>query len=113
MEMKKDIKIADDVINMIAGIAATSVDGVLSLGEGMTFKNIPFIGTKSLKKGITILRNDEDNEIIIKTIISLKNGSDVKKTCVNVQEKIKESIESMLDIKVREVVVKVAKINDV
>ena len=43
--IKTDIKIADDSILLIAGIAATSVEGVAALGEGLTFKALPFIGS--------------------------------------------------------------------
>ncbi len=110
--MKTDVKVADDVINAIAGIAATSIKGVDSLGEGMTFKNIPFIGTSNLKKGIKIDSND-DGSISVRLTVTLKTGVEIKKTCSSIQEKIKESIESMLDISVKEVIVKVAKVDDV
>lgn len=110
--MKTDVRMADDVINEIAGIAATSVKGVACLGEGLTFKNIHFTGTKNLKKGIKIVEND-DGSITVKLTVTLKNGVEIKKTSSSIQEKIKESIESMLDLKVRDVVVKVAKIDDV
>ena len=110
MGIKTDVKVADDVINMIAGIAATSVDGVVSLGEGMTFKTIPFIGTKNLKKGISVIQNDDDS-ISVKIIVALKNGVDIKKICSNIQEKIKEAVESMLDIVVRDIEVRVARVD--
>ena len=111
-KIKTDVKIADDIINIIAGIAATSVDGVLSIGEGLTFTTIPFIGTKNLKQGI-IVEKDDNDKLNISIIVALKSGIDVKKACYNIQEKIKESIESMLDMSVNKVVVKVAKIDDV
>ena len=110
--MKTDVKIADDVINIIAGIAATSVKGVACLGEGLTFKNLHVIGTRNLKKGIKVIQND-DGSITVKLTVTLKNGVAIKKISSSIQEKIKESIESMLDISVRNVVVKVAKVDDV
>lgn len=113
MNIKTEVKVADDAINIIAGIAATSVSGVHSLGEGMTFKTIPFIGSKNLKKGIVVVKNDDDNSVSVKITVTLKNGAEIRKVCSNIQEKIKDSIESMLDITVREVIVKVAKIDDV
>ena len=112
LNIKTDIKVADDTIAMIAGIAATSVPGVASLGEGMTFKALPFIGSNSLKKGVVIEKDEKGNNIAKLTIV-IEQGKDIKKTCTNIQEKVKESIESMLDLNVKEVVVRVAKVNDI
>ena len=113
INIKTDIKVADDTISMIAGIAATQVQGVASLGEGVTFKALPFIGTSSLKKGVIIEKADNGNNIVAKITIVLSGNADLKATCTNVQEKVKESIESMLDLDVKEVIVRVAKINDI
>lgn len=111
--IKTDVKVADDTILMIAGIAATSVKGVAALGEGVTFKALPFIGSNSLKKGIVIEKDENDDNIVVNITIVIENGADIKKTCLNIQEKVKESIESMLDLNVKEVSVRVAKVNDI
>jgi len=113
LNIKTDVKVADDTIAMIAGIAATSVPGVASLGEGMTFKALPFIGSNSLKKGVVIEKDEKGNNITAKLTIVIDQGKDIKKTCTNIQEKVKESIESMLDLNVKEVIVRVAKVNDI
>lgn len=110
--IKTDVKVADDTIAMIVGIATTSVKGVASLGEGVTFKALPFIGSNSLKKGVVIEKDDRD-DIVINVTIVIEQGADLKKTCINIQEKVKESVESMLDLKVKKVIVRVAKINDI
>lgn len=111
--IKTDVKVADDTILMIAGIAATSVEGVAALGEGVTFKALPFIGSNSLKKGIVIEKDENGDNIAVNVTIVIENGADIKKTCLNIQEKVKEAIESMLDLSVNEVSVRVAKVNDV
>ena len=111
--IKTDVKVADDTILMIAGIAATSVEGVTALGEGVTFKALPFIGSNSLKQGILIEKDENGDNIVVNVTIVIATGVDIKKTCINIQEKVKESIESMLDLKVKEVSVRVAKINDI
>lgn len=112
MANKNKIQIADDVMAIIAGIATTQVDGVVSMGEGITFKAMPFIGSKSLKKGIVIEKDQNGDNLDIKITIVLKQGADIRNTCKNIQEKVKESIESMLDIKVKKVAVRVAKIDE-
>ena len=111
--IKTDIKIADDSILLIAGIAATSVEGVAALGEGLTFKALPFIGSGSLKKGVTIEKDEQGKNIKVMVTIVIKQGADIKSTCVSIQEKVKESIEQMLDLNVKEVVGRVAKVDDV
>lgn len=113
LNIKTDVKIADDTINMIAGIAATSVKGVAALGEGVTFKALPFIGSNSLKKGIVIEKDENGNNIKANITIVIDNGVDIKSICTSIQEKVKESIESMLDLKVKQVSVRVAKVNDI
>lgn len=111
--IKTDVKVADDTIAMIVGIATTSVKGVVSLGEGVTFKALPFIGSNSLKKGVVIEKDEKGDNIVINITIVIEQGADLKKTCINIQEKVKESVESMLDLNVKKVIVRVAKINDI
>ena len=111
--IKTDVKVADDTISMIAGIAATSVEGVSALGEGVTFKALPFIGSNSLKKGVLIEKDEKGNSISVRVTIVVAQGADIKKTCINIQEKVKESIESMLDLNVKQVSVRVAKVDDI
>lgn len=112
LDVKSNVKVADDVISVIAGIAATGVDGVVSMGEGITFKAMSFIGTNSLKKGVIIEKSEKTNDLLVKLTVVLKQGVDLKSVCFNIQEKVKEAIESMLDLKVREVMVRVAKIEE-
>ena len=113
VNIKTNVQVADDTISVIAGIAATSIEGVVSLGEGVTFKALPFIGSNSLKKGVTIEKSEDGSSIVVKITIVIKHGVDIKRTCKNIQEKVKESIESMLDLRVTEVIVRVAKVDDI
>lgn len=113
LDIKTNVQVADDTISMIAGIAATNVDGVAALGEGVTFKALPFIGSTSLKKGVAVEKDDDGKNITVKVTIVIKQGADIKKTCTSIQEKVKEAIESMLDLGVKEVSVRVAKVDDV
>ena len=113
LNIKTSVNVADDTLPIIVGIAATSVEGVASLGEGVTFKAMPFIGANSLKKGIVVTKEEKGDNVVVKITVVLKQGVDIKKVCYNIQEKAKESIESMLDLTVKEVIVKVAKLDDV
>ena len=60
-----------------------------------------------------MIEKDDRDDIVINVTIVIEQGADLKKTCINIQEKVKESVESMLDLKVKKVTVRVAKINDI
>ena len=78
------------------------------------FKSIlTSIGSNSLKKGVLIEKDENGNSISVKVTIVVAQGADIKKTCINIQEKVKESIESMLDLNVKQVSVRVAKVDDI
>lgn len=109
--IKTNISVADDVIPVIAGISATSVEGVYSLSNNITSKALGFIPSNKLKNGIIILKDKDGNNLDISINIVLKDGYDIREVCEKIQEKVKESIESMLDLKVKNVAVRVAQIN--
>lgn len=106
--IKHNIQIADDCMAVITGISATSVDGVANLGNGMTKKILPFLDTNNLKKGIEIKKTNEG--LLVNLSITIKDNYDITKVCTTVQEKVKESLESMLDLHVKEVSVSVSSV---
>lgn len=107
-----NVQIADDVILSIASLAATNVDGVDSVGEGITFKAMPFIRSSNLKQSVILEKDDNGDNLVINIKVVLKQGVNMKNVCSTIQEKIKESIESMLDLNVKKVSVRVAKVSD-
>lgn len=104
-ELEYNVKIADDCMAVIAGISATSVDGVANLSGGINKNILPFIGSNNLKKGVLIEKTDDG--VNVKLSINIKEGYDIKTVCTEVQEKILASLESMLDIEVTNVSVRV------
>lgn len=113
MAIKSKVNVADDTISVISGIAATQVPGVLAMGDGVTFNVLPFISRNNLKKGVEIVKDENTGELTIKLTIVLKDGENLKKVSANVQEKVKESVEQMLDLTVAKVIVRVAKVDDI
>ena len=109
--LKTKINVADDVIAIISGISATSIEGVKSLGEGITLGAINFLGTNKLKKGIQIEKDDNGDLSVLVSLV-IKDGYNLQSVVTKVQEKIKESIEQMLDIAVRTVKVRVVKLDE-
>ena len=49
-----EVKIADEVVAMIAGLAATEVEGVASMGGNITNELVSKLGMKSLSKGVKV-----------------------------------------------------------
>ena len=63
------VRIADEVVAVIAGLAATEVTGVASLGGGITGSMVARKGIKALSRGVKITVND--NQVRVDLIINL------------------------------------------
>ena len=57
-----EIKVADEVVAIIAGLAATEVEGVSSMAGNITNEIVSRLGMKNLSKGIQI--EIADNEVV-------------------------------------------------
>lgn len=95
-----EVKIADDVIAVIAEIATLEVDGVFAIAGG---KNdiVQTIRGKKASKGIKIEVND--HEVFTDLAIVVKYGIKIQDVCLKVQEKVKNSIETMTGLDVQSV----------
>ena len=49
-----EVKVADEVVAIIAGLAATEVEGVDSLGGNITNEIVSKLGMKNLSKGVKV-----------------------------------------------------------
>lgn len=103
------VKISEDVIAIIAGVAATDVEGVASITGGITRELILKTGVKKLSKGVKAEVVEGSVNIII--AVNLEYGYNVVETSKDVQEKIKFQIESMTGLNVANVNVKIASVN--
>ncbi len=100
------VRIAEDVVCVIAGLAATEVKGVSAIAGNITNEMIPRKGAKGLAKGVRVTVADNK----IKAEISVVIGYDcsVLEVCEGVQERVKSAIENMTGMEVTEINVKVA-----
>lgn len=103
------VKIADDVVAIIAGLAASDVKGVASLGGNVTRDVISRLGIKSLNKGVK-LTVDEKGRANVSLSVNVRYGFNVPETCTKVQDKVKTAIETMTGLEVGEVNIRVASI---
>ena len=100
------MKIADDVIAIIAALAATEVSGVARMYGNITNELVSKLGMKKLSKGVRV--KIEKDAIIVDLAIELEYGVSVPEISSKVQDRVKTAIENMTGLKVKEVNVRVA-----
>lgn len=100
-----EVKIADEVVAVIAGLAAMEVDGVASMA-GSSPKDIASrLGVKSMTKGVRV---DVLEGIVTAALtLNLKYGYNIKQTTSKVQEKVKAAIENMTGLEVADVNIRI------
>ena len=101
-----EVKIADEVVAIIAGLAAMEVEGVASMAGNATRELISKLGLKSLSKGVKV--DVLDGIGTVSLTLNLLYGYGVKDISVKVQEKVKSSIENMTGLEVADVNIRVA-----
>lgn len=101
-----NIKISKDVLTAIALKVINSIEGVELTNPSSSFSEL--IGRKNNPRGIKV--DIKDNDLYIDIFISLKYGSKVNEIAYDVQKKVKESIEVMTDLNLKEINVHVENI---
>ena len=82
-----EVRIADDVISMIAAISATEVEGVAGMSGNITSDLISKLGVKNLSRGVKV--TIAEDKVSIELALELKYGISLPKVCAAVQEKVK------------------------
>ncbi len=100
-----EVKIADDVVATIAGLAATEVEGVAALTGNLTKEIVGKLGMKNLSKGVKITLLEK--AVSVELSITMKYGYSIPKTCAKVQDKVKTAIENMTGLTVFEVNIRI------
>ena len=103
------VQIADEVVAIIAGLAATEVEGVASMAGNITNELVSKLGKKSLSKGIRV--KVEDGIVNVNVALNIAYGYSVPKTCKKVQEKVKAAIENMTGLEVEKVDIQISNVN--
>ncbi len=95
------IKIADNVAAAIANIAAQEVEGVVKVIGSSTSQISEMFGKKNLSKGVKINMNEEGTNIELALVIV--HGINIVQIAEQVQKNVKEAVESMTGIIVKNV----------
>ena len=101
-----EVKIADEVVAIIAALAATEVEGVASMAGNITNELIGKLGMKNLSKGVKV--DVLDGIVTVSLALNLNYGYSIKEITSKVQEKVKTAIENMTGLEVADVNIRVA-----
>lgn len=101
-----EVQIADEVVAIIAGLAATEVDGVASMAGNITNELIGKLGMKNLSKGVKV--DVLEGTVTVSLSLNLKYGFSIMDISNKVQERVKAAIENMTGLAVADVNIKVA-----
>lgn len=104
-----EVQIADEVVAIIAGLAATEVEGVASMYGNITNELVGKLGMKNLSKGVKVEVTTE--AVSVDLTLALQYGYSIPKTSKIVQEKVKLAIENMTGLTVSEVNIRIAGVN--
>ena len=104
------IRIADEVVEVIAGLAASEVGGVVGMSGGLVGDLAKMLGrNKNLSKGVKV--EIGEHEVAVDLYIVVEYGVSIPEVALSVQESVKEAIESMTGLKVVETNVHVQGVN--
>ncbi|HPB78802.1 MAG TPA: Asp23/Gls24 family envelope stress response protein [Sedimentibacter sp.] len=102
------VKISDDVVIIIAGIAASQVKGVNTTRTGVTDGITNLFSKNNYSKGIKVDVNEDT--VVVDIFINVEYGYKINEVAREVQLAIKKEIETMTDLKVAAVNVHVLNI---
>ena len=109
MEMKRpeipndmgEVRIADEVVSTVAGLAAIEVEGVASMSGGWGTDLVEKLGKKNFGKGIRVEINDQETSIDI--FISIMYGYPIPQVAEDVQKEVRTAVETMTGLTVKAV----------
>ena len=104
-----EVKIADEVVAIIAGLAATEVDGVSSMAGNITNELVSKLGMKNISKGIRV--NVAEGVVRVDVALNIAYGYAIPDVSSKVQEKVKTAIENMTGLEVSVVNVRIASVD--
>ena len=109
--VKKDnslgsIRIADEVVSIIAGLAATEVEGIAGMSGGIAGGIAEMLGRKNFAKGVKVEVGEK--EAAVDLYIIVKYGVRIPDVALAAQENVKQAIENMTGLSVTDVNVRIA-----
>ncbi|AEE95980.1 Asp23/Gls24 family envelope stress response protein [Mahella australiensis] len=104
-----NIRIADEVVAAIAGVAAAKVEKVTDMSGGLASDIAGILGRKNPAKGVKVQVGDKETSIDIAIIVDY--GARIPDVAWKIQENVKSAVEYMTGLKVTAVNVHVQGVN--
>ncbi len=101
-----EVQIADEVVAIIAALAATELEGVASMAGNITNELVGKLGMKNLSKGVKV--EVTEDHVSVDLALNIRFGYSIPKVSETVQEKVRAAIESMTGLTVLDVNVRIA-----
>lgn len=95
------VRIADEVVAVIAGVAATEVPGVAGMSGGIVGGISERLGLKNLQKGVKVEVGEREAAMDMHIVVDY--GVRIPEVAQQVQESVKKAVEQMTGLKVVEV----------
>lgn len=93
-----DIKVADEVLSIVAGLAASEVNGVYAMSGGIREGLTDMLGKQNFSKGIKV--ETEGHSVRVEVHVIITYGYNIPDVAIKLQEKVKESVEAMTGFEV-------------
>ncbi len=103
------LEVTDEVIAIIAGLAAVEVEGVSAMSGGITGGIADALGIRNLSKGIRV--ETKEAKVYIDIHIIAEFGARIPEVAWNIQERVKKNVEKMTGMRVMEANIHVQGIN--
>ena len=104
-----EVHVADEVVAIIAGLAATEVEGVASMSGNITNELVSKLGMKNLSKGVKV--EVAEKTVSVEVALNISYGYSIPEVSEKVQEKVKSAIETMTGLSVAIVNVRIATVD--
>ncbi len=104
-----EVQIADEVVAIIAGLAATEVEGVASMAGNITNELVGKLGVKNLSKGVKVLVTDRSVDVDL--ALNIDYGYSIMKVSEKVQDRVKSAVENMTGLEVAMVNIRIVNVN--
>lgn len=101
-----EVQIADEVVAIIAGLAATEVEGVASMSGNITNELVGKLGMRNLSKGVKV--DVIEGAVSVDLALNMDYGYSIPSVSAKVQEKVKTAIEVMTGLTVSDVNIHIA-----
>jgi len=92
------IKISEEVVATIAGLAAAEVAGIAGMSGGIAGDLVEKLGRKSLSKGIKVDVGENEANIDLNVIVDY--GVNIHEVAVELQNRVRDAVEKMTGLAV-------------